>query len=177
MGRTQRVPSRLVGKSGIFDHQWSARGQAARIYKTEVVREPDRLTRTGEPYCWLKGYAYMVRTEGNRDLIREIEGGIKREVSVGCAGRALPIRSGTVESAAGILKISVAPALGLGMYFSPPRLFFNNSALYLHATQSISIRAPSGSSLTPTTARAGAGVVKRRAYTSFMAAMSFRLER
>ena len=75
----------FVGKSGIFDHQWSARGQAARIYKTEVVREPDRLTRTGEPYCWLKGYAYMVRTEGNRDLIREIEGGIKREVSVGCA--------------------------------------------------------------------------------------------
>ncbi len=33
--------SRLfVGKSGIFDHQWSARGQAARIYKTEVIFQP-----------------------------------------------------------------------------------------------------------------------------------------
>ena len=75
----------FVGKSGIFDHQWSARGQAARIYKTEVVREAGRLTRAGDPYCWLKGYAYMVRTQGNRDLIAEIEGGIKKEVSVGCA--------------------------------------------------------------------------------------------
>ena len=75
----------FVGKSGIFDHQWSALGQTARIYKTELVREPDRLTRAGDPYCWLKGYAYMVRTQGNRDLIAEIEGGIKKEVSVGCA--------------------------------------------------------------------------------------------
>ena len=75
----------FVGKSGIFDHQWSARGQAARIYKTEVVREPGQVTRAGDGYCWLKGYAYMVRTESNRDLIAEIEGGIKKEVSVGCA--------------------------------------------------------------------------------------------
>ncbi len=75
----------FVGKSGIFDHQWSARGQAARIYKTEVVRQPERRTRAGDAYCWLKGYAYMMRTEGSRDLIAEIEGGIKREVSVGCA--------------------------------------------------------------------------------------------
>ena len=39
----------FVGKSGIFDHQWSARGQAARIYKTELIREPGRLTRAGTP--------------------------------------------------------------------------------------------------------------------------------
>ena len=75
----------FLGKSGIFDHQWSARGQAARIYKTEVVREPDRITRAGDGYCWLKGYAYMVRTDSTRDLIAEIEGGIKKEVSVSCA--------------------------------------------------------------------------------------------
>lgn len=74
----------FVGKSGLFDHSWSARGQAARIYAAEVVQE-DRLTGTGEPYCWLKGYAYMVRTADNEGLIREIEGGIKKEVSVGCA--------------------------------------------------------------------------------------------
>ena len=75
----------FVGKAGIFDHQWSARGQAARIYKTEIVREPERVTRAGEGYVWLKGYAYMVRTGSNQDLIAEIEGGIKKEVSVGCA--------------------------------------------------------------------------------------------
>ena len=75
----------FVGKSGIFDHQWSARGQAARIYKTEVVREPEKLTRAGDGYCWLKGDAYMLRTDSAKDLIAEIEGGIKKEVSVGCA--------------------------------------------------------------------------------------------
>ncbi|MEA4953982.1 MAG: hypothetical protein VB096_00485 [Pseudoflavonifractor sp.] len=75
----------FVGKSGIFDHNWSALGQAARIYKTEVVREEGQFTRAGDPGCYLKGWAYMVRTEGSRDLIAEIEGGIKREVSVGCS--------------------------------------------------------------------------------------------
>ena len=74
----------FVGKSGLFDHSWSARGQAARIYAAQVVQE-EKLTGTGEPYCWLKGYAYMVRTADNEGLIREIEGGIKKEVSVGCA--------------------------------------------------------------------------------------------
>lgn len=78
--------SRLfVGKSGIFDHQWSARGQAARIYKTEVIYQPERITKAGDSYCWLKGWAYMARTEGTKDLIAEIEAGIKKEVSVGCA--------------------------------------------------------------------------------------------
>ena len=72
------------GKSGIFDHQWSAKGQAARIYRTEVIREEHILTRAGDRYCYLKGYAYMVRTEENKGLIAEIEGGIKKEVSVGC---------------------------------------------------------------------------------------------
>ena len=75
----------FVGKAGIFDHQWSARGQAARIYKTEIVREGGRMTRAGDEYVWLKGCAYMVRTDSSRDLIAEIEGGIKKEVSVGCS--------------------------------------------------------------------------------------------
>ena len=49
------------------------------------MREESTLTAAGDPLCYLKGYAYMLRTEGNRDLIAEIEGGIKKEVSVGCA--------------------------------------------------------------------------------------------
>jgi hypothetical protein len=74
----------FVGVSGVFDHQWSARGQAARIYRTQVVREAS-LTADGRPYCYLKGWAYMMRTEENETLIAEIDGGIKREVSVGCS--------------------------------------------------------------------------------------------
>ncbi|MDU6202636.1 MAG: hypothetical protein E6626_13990 [Flavonifractor plautii] len=74
----------FVGRSGLFDHQWSTRNQAARIYRTEVVRE-SWMTEAGEPYCYLKGCAYLLRIEGNRELIAAIEGGIKKEVSVGCA--------------------------------------------------------------------------------------------
>ena len=81
----EQLAPMFVGKAGIFDHQWSALGQAARIYKTEIVREPGRVTAAGDGYMWLKGWVYMVRTDSNRDLIAEIEGGIKKEVSVGCA--------------------------------------------------------------------------------------------
>ena len=75
----------FVGKSGVFDHQWSAQGQTARIYRTEVVEEPAVTTAAGDRYRWLKGWAYLLRTEKNADLIAEIEGGIKKEVSVGCS--------------------------------------------------------------------------------------------
>lgn len=75
----------FVGKSGIFDHQWSAGGQTARIYRTEVVHEKSIITAAGDEYCYLKGWVYMLRTEKNLPLIQEIEGGIKKEVSVGCA--------------------------------------------------------------------------------------------
>ena len=81
----ERLGELFLGKSGIFDHQWSARGQTARIYRTEVVHQPERVTAAGDEYCWLKAWAYLLRTEKNRDLIAEIEGGIKKEVSVGCS--------------------------------------------------------------------------------------------
>ena len=81
----KRLGELFLGKSGIFDHQWSAKGQTARIYRTEVVSEPGRITAAGDGYCYLKGWAYLLRTEGNAELIAEIEGGIKKEVSVGCS--------------------------------------------------------------------------------------------
>ena len=76
-----------VGKPGIFDHQWSAHNQTARIFRTELVYAPDegKAALSGEDYCYLKAYAYMLRTEGNAEAIAEISGGIKKEVSVGCA--------------------------------------------------------------------------------------------
>ena len=75
----------FVGKTGITDHDWSAGGQKARIYRTEVVTDPDRKNSLGMPYTYLRGYAYMLRTQSNGDLIAEIEGGIKKETSVGCS--------------------------------------------------------------------------------------------
>ena len=81
----EQLSQLFVGVSGVFDHEWSARGQAARIYRTPVVREESVRTADGRPYCYLKGWAYMVRTQANEALIAEIDGGIKREVSVGCS--------------------------------------------------------------------------------------------
>lgn len=75
----------FVGRTGIFDHNCSSKGQTARIYDTEVKTFPDRRTADGRQYAALMGYAYMVRTEDNKSLIAEIEGGIKKEVSVGCS--------------------------------------------------------------------------------------------
>ena len=74
----------FVGKSGIFDHEWTAKGQAARIYRTEIVEE-EGVCSQGEGRCHLKGYAYMLRGGENDALIAQIEGGIKKEVSVGCS--------------------------------------------------------------------------------------------
>ena len=75
----------FVGKTGIFDHNPTADNQSARIYDTEVVTDAGRQTAWGGVYRYLKGYAYMVRTDANADLIKEIDAGIKKEVSVSCS--------------------------------------------------------------------------------------------
>lgn len=75
----------FVGKTGIFDHNPKGENQTARIFATELVEDPLRQTTAGEVYTYLKGHAYMIRTDANRDLIREIDGGIKKEVSISCA--------------------------------------------------------------------------------------------
>ena len=84
-GTLDQLAPMFVGVSGVFDHQWFARGQTARIYRTQVVEGDGTLTADGRPCRYLKGWAYLMRTEENAALIAEIDGGIKREVSVGCA--------------------------------------------------------------------------------------------
>ncbi|MEI3507853.1 MAG: hypothetical protein V8R01_01770 [Bacilli bacterium] len=74
----------FIGKTIIKDHASKADNQVARIYDTELVTESGR-TKLAEPYTSLIAHCYMVKTESNRDLITEIEAGIKKEVSVGCA--------------------------------------------------------------------------------------------
>ena len=67
----------FIGKPGIADHRWSTEGQVARIFETQVVREGD--------VSFLKAWAY-IRRGGNADaVIADIEAGIKKEVSIGCA--------------------------------------------------------------------------------------------
>lgn len=75
----------FIGKTIITDHNPTATGQVARIYDTEVVKDAGQLTKDGRPLCYLKGFAYMVRTSENADFILEIDAGIKKEVSVSCS--------------------------------------------------------------------------------------------
>ena len=67
----------FIGKTGIIDHKWSSDSQVARIFATEVVKEAE--------VTYIKAWAY-IRRGGNADeVIADIEAGIKKEVSVGCA--------------------------------------------------------------------------------------------
>lgn len=80
----QDLKKLFLGKTVIKDHRRSADNQVARIYATELVQS-DKATQSGELYTQLVARCYMVRTAGNADLIAEIQGGIKKEGSVGCA--------------------------------------------------------------------------------------------
>ena len=72
----------FIGKTGIVDHRWSSDNQIARIFETQVVRE-DRVS-------YIKAWAYIRRGGAADEIIADIEAGIKKEVSVGCAmGRAV----------------------------------------------------------------------------------------
>ena len=82
---TQALPGLaklFIGKTGIVDHQWSSKGQVARIFETQVVKEED--------VSYIKAWAYIRRGGSGEEVIADIEAGIKKEVSVGCAmGRAV----------------------------------------------------------------------------------------
>lgn len=72
----------FLGKTGIIDHNWSSEAQVARIFRTEVVQE--------QGVHYIKAWAYIRRGGSNDEIIADIEAGIKKEVSVGCAmGRAV----------------------------------------------------------------------------------------
>ena len=80
----EKLAQLFVGKTGIFDHNPKGENQTARIFQAQV--EPGQEGKApGEPYQVLRAWAYMLRCQKNQDLILEIDGGIKKEVSVGCA--------------------------------------------------------------------------------------------
>ena len=78
----QDMQKLFLGRTVIKDHIASADNQVARIYATEV-QDTGKLLKSGEPYMQLLAHCYMVRTESNADLVKEIQGGIKKEGSVG----------------------------------------------------------------------------------------------
>lgn len=73
----EKLASMYVGKTVIADHCWSAANQQARVYRAYVERRENRNALIAE--------CYMLRNDSTKDAIAAIEGGILREVSVGCA--------------------------------------------------------------------------------------------
>lgn len=74
----------FMGKTVIKDHSWRSDTQVARIYKTELVTSATEIVEgTTEPYTQLVAHCYMLRLDSTADLIAEIQGGIKKEGSVG----------------------------------------------------------------------------------------------
>ena len=69
------------GKTMLKDHSRRADNQIARIYDTELVQNSAKLTELGELHTELVAKIYMIKTDSNKDLISEIIGGIKKEVS------------------------------------------------------------------------------------------------
>lgn len=74
-----QLSSLFKGKTGIFDHDPKGENQTARIFDTCVKKYPDRYTADNEVYHALVAGAYMIRTEKNKDLVAEINGGIKKD--------------------------------------------------------------------------------------------------
>lgn len=73
----EKLAPMYVGKTIIADHRWSSANQQARVYKTYVERRENRNALIAD--------CYMLRSDSTRDVIAAIEGGILREISVGCA--------------------------------------------------------------------------------------------
>ena len=76
-GALPELAKLFVGKSGIVDHKWSAGGQLARIFAAEAQQE--------DGISFIKAWAYIRRGGAGDEWIADIEAGIKKEVSVGCA--------------------------------------------------------------------------------------------
>ena len=73
----EQLAELFIGKTVIMDHVWSAANQTARIFDSEVTESDGVHTLTLS--------AYMLKTEQTAEVIAAVEGGILKEVSVGCA--------------------------------------------------------------------------------------------
>ncbi|MGM9669726.1 MAG: hypothetical protein ACI3VZ_08240 [Faecousia sp.] len=73
----EKLASMYVGRTVIADHRWSSANQQARVYKAYVEKRENRTCLIAE--------CYMLRNDSTVDVIAAIEGGIIREISVGCA--------------------------------------------------------------------------------------------
>lgn len=79
----KQIAKDFIGKSGVKEHNVLLENQHSRVFDSEVIVDENEITPLGEPYTYVKLYAYMLRTEANRDLMMNIEAGIYNDVSIG----------------------------------------------------------------------------------------------
>ena len=77
----QDLKDLYIGKTMLKDHERKADNQIARVFDTELVTDESKRTDLGEAHTELVAKIYMIKTDANKDLIAEINGGIKKEVS------------------------------------------------------------------------------------------------
>ncbi len=75
----------FVGKTGILNHSMKSEDQSCRTYKTQLIYDRSRKTSDGDSYIYLKAWCYTVKSKKNQSLIKDIESGIKKEVSISCS--------------------------------------------------------------------------------------------
>lgn len=80
-----KIAELFIGKTGILDHNPSAKNQCARIYRCRIDTETGRTNSVGENYARVIADAYIPKTGSSIGLIEDIEAGIKKEVSIGCS--------------------------------------------------------------------------------------------
>lgn len=78
----EKLSKLFIGKSGIFENG----NTMGRIYDCKVITSPNvEFTETDERYMCLVGMIYILKSTETNNLIKEIESGIKKEVSISCS--------------------------------------------------------------------------------------------
>lgn len=78
----EKLSKLFIGKSGIFENG----NTMGRIYDCKVITSPNvEFTETDERYMCLVGMVYILKSAETEDLIKEIESGMKKEVSISCS--------------------------------------------------------------------------------------------
>ena len=80
----EKLAELFIGKTGIFDHSMKGRDQIARIYECHAEKTGELLG-DGTQYVCLKAKAYLPITSKTQEFILNLDAGIIKEVSVGCA--------------------------------------------------------------------------------------------
>lgn len=80
-----QLKDKFLGKTGVCNHEVKSAEQQARIFDTWIERTDRTKTQDGEDFCQLKVKAYLVKTNENISLIKEIEASVAKEITVSCS--------------------------------------------------------------------------------------------